>query len=144
MKQTIAQLSNKLDQAFPTGPLAMAVFRIGFALMILCEIIQLCYFRAYLFAGTNMASAALPVLLLYGFCAGMLLLGWQTSLAAIGTYACTVVLLGFGGLGWEDFEYHADTFYLAGSLFLLFAPSARALAVDRAAHRRTAPRAPVS
>jgi len=115
-------------------PLSIALFRIVFSLGLLGEVLQLVHFRHLLFDEVPFAQPSRissgPILLLWAIALIFLAAGFFTRQAAIANYILAVIILGFTVSKW-GFGYHADSYYLAGSLFLSFAPAERALSIDR-------------
>jgi hypothetical protein len=111
----------------------LAVFRIAFCLALAGEVAQMFRFRHLLFDTIPFFEPIrIPVgaiLLVWGAALAALALGIDVRRAAAFNYAFTVILLGFG-VRTGGYSYHADSFYLVGSLLLVLLPCDRVLSVD--------------
>lgn len=128
-------LSNAIRRLIEKGEhsVPLAAFRIVFSLALLGEAFQLLRFR-------NLFFDSIPYMEPSRLSAGMLLIFWLIALvcllvgfrtreAAVASYVMAVVVLGVSAVK-SGFGYHADSFYIAGSLFLVIAPAGRTLSVD--------------
>ena len=122
-----AQLQRKVPA---TG---LALFRIGFALVALQEIVFLFHFRHLIFDPVPYLDRASPVLhvllLVWMAVAACLALGWYTRRAAFVNYVFWVVFVIFTPM-WQDFDGGFDQLMTGSSLLLIFLPSERALSLD--------------
>lgn len=120
-----------------------AVFRIVFGVSLFLEIVQLFPARRLVFGGDPLAESSsihpAPLLLFWGLAVASFILGYHTRAAAIMNYSCAVVVLGFS-IPSTGFSYHADCYYLAGSLAAILLPIGSALSVDALLLRRPIPR----
>lgn len=123
-------------------PLSLALFRIFFSLVLLSEVVFLFKYRRLLF---DLAPFATPsrlnsgsILMFWALSLLSLAAGWRTREAALVNYVLTSVVLGFTAAN-HGFGYHADSFYIAGSFFLLVAPVGRVLSVDAYRNKRPEP-----
>lgn len=107
--------------------LPLALFRITYSLALAGEVMQAIIYREFLFGDGGFRPG--PLLLIHLCSLAALLLGWKVRYAAIVNYICTVMFLGFGVRDGGT-PYHADGLYIAGALFLLFAPTSEALALQ--------------
>jgi hypothetical protein len=121
--------------------LGLAVFRISFSLVLLAEVVQLLRFRHLIFDPVPFLEpiriSVGALLVLWALSLVALALGILTRPAALVSYAFAVIVLGFS-VG-HGYSYHADTFYLLGSLLLVFMPCDRVLSL--AGWRRAPPAA---
>lgn len=122
-----AQLTQKVPA---TG---LALFRIGFALVALQEIVFLFYFRHLIFDPVPYLDRASPVLhvllLVWMAVAVCLALGWHTRRAAFVNYLFWVTFVIFTPM-WQDFDGGFDQLMTGSSLLLIFLPAERALSLD--------------
>jgi len=125
-------LQHALEKQVPATGLAM--FRIGYGLVALQEILFLIYFRPLIFddlpyidQGPAMIAFFLP---LWSFAALGLTLGWHTRLSAVVNYLFWVLFTAFTSM-WRDFDGGFDQMMISSGLLLIFLPSERALSLDR-------------
>ena len=118
-------------QAPATG---LGLFRIGFGLVALQEIIFLFYFRHLIFDPVPYLDRASPVLhvvlLAWMAVAVCLAMGWHTRRAAVANYLFWVVFVVFTPM-WQDFDGGFDQLMTGSSFLLMFLPSERAFSLDR-------------
>ncbi|WJH35872.1 DCC1-like thiol-disulfide oxidoreductase family protein [Paenibacillus sp. CC-CFT747] len=126
-----------LDTRVPALPLAL--FRIGFSVVMIIEIEQMYRFRRLLFDPLPyMIESTIPsgpLLLIWLAAVLFLLAGYRTRLAAVVHYVMAVIVLGFGALPHGE-DWQGDSLILTLSLLLLFMPSDRVLSVERLMERR--------
>lgn len=122
-----AQLNRKVSA---TG---LGLFRIGFALVALQEILFLFYFRHLIFDPVPYLDRASPVLhvflLVWLGVVACLALGYHTRRVAVANYLFWVVFVVFTPM-WQDFDGGFDQLMTASSFLLIFLPSERALSLD--------------
>lgn len=111
----------------------LGLFRIGFGLVALQEIVFLFYFRHLIFDPVPYLDRASPVLhvflLLWMGVALCLTLGYHTRRAAVINYFLWVVFIIFTPM-WQDFDGGFDQLMTASSFLLIFLPSERGLSLD--------------
>jgi len=125
-------LQRGLERRVPaTG---LGVFRIGYGLVALQEILFLIYFRPlifdplpYLDQGPAMIALFLP---LWALAALGLTLGWHTRLSAVANYLFWMLFTAFTSM-WRDFDGGFDQLMISSGLLLIFLPSEKALSLDR-------------
>jgi len=118
-------------QAPATG---LGVFRIGYGLVALQEILFLIYFRPLIFdelpyidQGPAMIAFFLPV---WALAALGLTLGWHTRLCASANYLFWMLFTAFTPM-WRDFDGGFDQLMISSGLLVIFLPSERSLSLDR-------------
>jgi len=129
----------------PRSATGLAAFRVMYSLTLLCEVLQLFYFRHLVFDAT-------PYLSVGGFSLGPVFGVWVLSILCLAlglfTRQATIVnfvmtLLTFSITSY--WEYHIDYIYTGVGFFLLFLPVEQTLSIDawwarrRAVKDRTAP-----
>jgi predicted DCC family thiol-disulfide oxidoreductase YuxK len=128
LKAIQAQLNHKVAG---TG---LGLFRIGFALVALQEILFLFYFRHLIFDPVPYLDRASPVLhvflLVWLGVVACLALGYHTRRVAVANYLFWVVFVVFTPM-WQDFDGGFDQLMTASSFLLIFLPSERALSLDQ-------------
>lgn len=130
-------VDRKLARVVPAGEpihsIGLAMFRISFALVLLAEVAQMFRFRHLIFDPIPFVDpiriSVGGILFVWAVALVLLAFGFKTTFAAIANYAFAVMILGFS-VARGGYTYHADSFYLVGSLMLMFLPSARVLSVD--------------
>ncbi|UQZ36843.1 hypothetical protein C2I18_26920 [Paenibacillus sp. PK3_47] len=131
------KLYDRKEPAFP-----LALFRIGFSLVFMLELIQMMIFRDLIFQKDSLA-ATVPLFLTFLFVLWMLalfllLIGYRTRIAAIVNYAISVYILGFVAVN-ETNNWQVDSLFLTGSFLLLFMPVSACVSVESLMeHRRQA------
>ncbi|MDD1650695.1 MAG: DCC1-like thiol-disulfide oxidoreductase family protein [Methylococcaceae bacterium] len=122
---------SRLNRMVPATGLGL--FRIGFGLVALQEIIFLFYFRHLIFDPVPYLDRASPVLhvflLIWMVMLACLVLGYQTRRVAVANYVFWVVFVVFTPM-WQDFDGGFDQLMTASSFLLIFLPSERALSLD--------------
>ncbi|MGH8594322.1 MAG: DCC1-like thiol-disulfide oxidoreductase family protein, partial [Gammaproteobacteria bacterium] len=112
----------------------LAVFRIGFGLVILQEVVFLYWFRHLIFDPVPYVDMASPIIhfLLLGWAmvAVFLVLGYRTRFAAVVNYLLWVVFVVFTPM-WRDFDGGFDQLMVGSSFLLMFLPAERALSLDK-------------
>jgi len=114
-----------------TSGIALGLFRIGLASVMLGEAAQLAFFYDLVFLPLGERQLDVePWLLLVLWTVALLFLiaGFFTRYAALANYLCVVSLLS----GFKEFEYHIDYIYVSTSLLLVFAPIGARLSLDSA------------
>ncbi len=109
----------------------LAVFRIAYSLVLLCEISQMFYFRHLIFDNIPYIS---PSEIEFGIPIGIwmisvlfLTFGFYTRFNAIINYLMTVILMST----MKHFEYHVFYAYAGINFFLIFMPISKCLSLDR-------------
>ncbi|WP_150274923.1 DCC1-like thiol-disulfide oxidoreductase family protein [Paenibacillus tepidiphilus] len=129
-----AKLYDRKEPAFP-----LALFRIGFALVFILEVLQMIIFRDLIFQQDSLAAEApafLSVLFaLWLIALVLLLIGALTRPAAIVNYAISVYILGFVAVN-EANNWQVDSLFLTGSFLLLFMPVSVCVSVESLMERR--------
>jgi predicted DCC family thiol-disulfide oxidoreductase YuxK len=132
--------TNLYDKKVPTLPLA--IFRIGYALLLGLEIIQMMLFRDLIFLKDSLASRHdlfLTILfVLWAMALAMILAGVRMRIAAVVNYCICVYILGFVTVN-EANNWQVDSLFLTGAFLLLFLPAASSLSMESLMeHRRQA------
>jgi len=113
--------------------IGLGVFRIGFSLVILQEILFLFYFRHLIFDPVPFFDRASPILhfllLVWAAIAVCLVLGYHTRRAAVANYMFWVTFVVFTPM-WQDFDGGFDQLMTGSSFLLIFLPTERALSLD--------------
>ena len=111
----------------------LGLFRIGFALVALQEVVFLFYFRHLIFDPVPYLDRASPVLhvllLVWMVLLVCLALGYHTRRVAVANYLFWVVFVVFTPM-WQDFDGGFDQLMTGSSFLLIFLPSERAVALD--------------
>ncbi|CAH9017958.1 DCC1-like thiol-disulfide oxidoreductase family protein [Candidatus Nitrosacidococcus sp. I8] len=111
----------------------LAVFRIFLGLVIFQEVAFLYYFRSLIFDPTPNVEIASPTihlfLLLWGFAALFLILGYRTRFAAGVNYFFWVIFTIFTPM-WRNFDGGFDQLMIGTGFLLLFLPAERGLSLD--------------
>ncbi|MGH8590782.1 MAG: DCC1-like thiol-disulfide oxidoreductase family protein, partial [Gammaproteobacteria bacterium] len=112
----------------------LAVFRIGFGLVVLQEVVFLYWFRHLIFDPVPYVDMASPVIhfLLLGWAvvAVFLVMGYHTRFAAVVNYLLWIVFVVFTPM-WQDFDGGFDQLMIGSSFLLMFLPTERALSLDK-------------
>ncbi len=112
----------------------LAVFRIGFGLVVFQEVLFLYWFRHLIFDPDPYIDPASPIIhyLLLGWAvvALFLVLGYRTRFAAVVNYLLWIVFVVFTPM-WQDFDGGFDQLMTGSSFLLMFLPTERALSLDR-------------
>ncbi len=121
---------NKLYNKQISG-LGLAVFRICFCIVMLCEIIQMYYFRHLIYDKIPYIehaeiNFAIP-LVIWAISIILMILGLFTRTATIINYLFTLVLIG----SIQSYEYHMFYAYVGMSFIMIFLPISRNLSLDR-------------
>jgi predicted DCC family thiol-disulfide oxidoreductase YuxK len=111
--------------------LGLSIFRIAYTLVLLCEVIQLNYFKHLIFDKIPFLEPAeidfgIP-LKIWMIAIIFIMLGLFTRLATIINYLMTIILLGTI----NTYEYHMFYAYLGMNFLLMFLPISRNLSLDR-------------
>ena len=130
-RKLLALIGEGLERKVPaTG---VGVFRIGYGLVALQEVLFLFYFRHLIFDPVPYLDRASPILhfflLVWMGVAGCLVLGLHTRKAALANYAFWVVFVVFTPM-WQDFDGGFDQLMTGTAFLLIFLPSERALSLD--------------
>ena len=108
----------------------LGVFRIAYSIVMLCEVIQLHYFRHLIFDKIPyVAPGEVDFgygLICWGIAVVFMIFGWYTRYASILNYLFTLTFLGTIG----TYEYHMFYAYLGTNAILMFIPLDRALSID--------------
>ena len=108
----------------------LGLFRIGYALVALQEILFLFYFRHLIFDPVPYLDRASPVLHVFLIAwmavAACLALGYHTRRAAVVNYLFWIAFVVFTPM-WQDFDGGFDQLMTAMGFLLIFLPSERAL-----------------
>jgi len=109
----------------------LAVFRIAYCLVLLCEISQLMYFRALIFDKIPYIEPAeidfaIPISIWF-FSVLFLLFGAFTRFFAIINYLMGLILIG----SIQSYEYHVFYAYMAINFLLIFIPVSKCFSLDR-------------
>lgn len=116
------------DRQLP--PIGLALFRIVYSLVLLCEVGQLFHLRHLIFDPVPYLqlpdASYTPALAFWLVVVVCLLLGWQTRAAAWANYAFTLYTFA----AFHQFEYHIDFIYAGVNLLLPFLPVSECLSVD--------------
>lgn len=109
----------------------LAVFRIAYTLILLCEIVQLFYFKELIFDNTPFIEEAainyaIP-LGLWFIVVLFILFGFRTRFFTIINYILGLVLIGT----LEYFEYHVFYAYMGINFLIIFMPVNKTLSIDR-------------
>ncbi|GAB6067419.1 hypothetical protein JCM13664_07370 [Methylothermus subterraneus] len=111
----------------------LGIFRIGYGLVALQEIVFLYYFRHLIFDQTpylDPGPALIPLFLtVWAIAALGLTVGLHTRLCALINYLFWVVFTNFTPM-WRDFDGGFDQLMISSGLLLVFLPSWRALSLD--------------
>ncbi len=112
----------------------LGVFRIGFGLVLLQEVVFLYWFRHLIFDPVPYVEQASPIIhyLLLGWAvvAYFLVLGYRTRCAAVVNYFLWIVFVVFTPM-WQDFDGGFDQLMVGSSFLLMFLPTERALSLDK-------------
>lgn len=111
-------------------PIGLAVFRTAYAVVLLCEVIQLFYFKDLVYpqAPVGVYADFNPTLVFIFWIPTLLLLaiGLWTRVACLVNYIFSVVLFSSA----TNFEYHIFYSYVAVAFLLMFIPVGRVLSID--------------
>ncbi|WP_151736817.1 DCC1-like thiol-disulfide oxidoreductase family protein [Paenibacillus tengchongensis] len=129
-----AKLYDRKEPAFP-----LALFRMGFSLLFILEVLQMMYFRDLIFQQDSLAAEApafLSVLFaLWLIALVLLLIGALTRPAAIVNYAISVYMLGFVTVN-EANNWQVDSLFLTGAFLIMFMPVSACISVESLMERR--------
>ena len=132
LQRLIRFFEQQLTRKVPATGLAL--FRIGFSLVALQEVLFLFYFRHLIFDPTPYLDRASPVLhaviLAWAAVLIALLLGYRTRQAALANYLLWITFVVFTPL-WQDFDGGFDQLMTGSSLLLVFLPSERRFSLDQ-------------
>lgn len=111
--------------------LGLSIFRICFSLVLLCEIIQMYYFRHLIydkipFIEQAEVNFAIP-LVIWAIAVIFMILGFFTRTATIINYLFALVLIG----SIKTYEYHMFYAYMGMSFLMIFLPISKNLSLDR-------------
>jgi predicted DCC family thiol-disulfide oxidoreductase YuxK len=129
MKRIAKFLKNSFDKSIDgTG---LAVFRMAYSFVLLCEITQMFYFKELIFDKIPFIDKAeinfgIPIAIWF-FSVFLLLFGLFTRFATIINYLLGLILIG----SITTFEYHVFYAYMGINFLLLFMPVSRCLSLDR-------------
>lgn len=128
------RLYDRKEPAFP-----LALFRIGYSLAFMLEVLQILWFRDLIFQKDSLA-ANVPVFLtilfvLWLLALFLLLIGFLTRPAAFVNYGISVYILGFVTVN-EANNWQVDSLFLTGAFLLLFMPVSACLSVQSLMERR--------
>ncbi|MNB87976.1 hypothetical protein D3C75_349820 [compost metagenome] len=134
LKKIKEKLYDRKEQAFP-----LAVFRIGFSLVMILELLQMMTLRDLIFQKDSLA-ATVPAFLsalfvLWMIALFLLLIGYLTRPAAIVNYAISVYLLGFVVVN-EANNWQVDSLFLTGAFLLMFMPVSACVSIESLMERR--------
>ena len=109
----------------------LALFRIFYAIVLLCEIAQLYYFRHLIFDNVPYLDSAeidfsIPIAIWFVVVV-FLLLGFLTRFVTVLNYMLTLILLG----SISQFEYHVFYAYLGLNFLMIFIPVSNNFSIDR-------------
>ena len=109
----------------------LAVFRIFYSCVLLCEIAQIFYFRHLIYDKIPYVSVSeinfiIPITL-WGIVVVFFMFGLFTKFTSILNYLLTLILVG----SLESFEYHVFYAYLGINFLIIFFPMGRCLSLDR-------------
>jgi predicted DCC family thiol-disulfide oxidoreductase YuxK len=109
----------------------LAIFRIVYNVVLLCEIVQLYYFRHLIFDKIPYLSPAeidfsVPIII-WAFSVIALILGVFTRFFSILNYILSLILIGTI----HTFEYHVFYSYIGINFIMIFMPISKCLSVDR-------------
>ena len=129
MKKITKFLKNSFDKSI-SGK-GLAVFRITYSLVLLCEIAQMFYFKELIFDKIPFIDKAeinfgIPIAIWF-VSVLMLVFGLFTRVATIVNYILSLILIG----SITTFEYHVFYAYMGINFLLLFMPVSRCLSLDR-------------
>jgi predicted DCC family thiol-disulfide oxidoreductase YuxK len=109
----------------------LAIFRIAFSLVLLCDVLYLFYFRHLIFDEVPYLIPAevsiWPVFLFWIIAIIFIVLGLFTRIATIINYILTVIIIGTI----TSYEYHMFYTYLTINFLLVFLPISKAISMDR-------------
>lgn len=110
----------------------LAIFRIAYSFILLCEIAHMFYFRHLIFDKVPYIENAE---IEFGFPIGIwfisvffVMIGWKTRMSAIINYLMTIILIG----SINTYEYHIFYIYIIINFLLIFSPVNKVLSIDRA------------
>lgn len=130
-KIIISLIKSGLDKQVTA--IGLGLFRIGFGLVMLQEIIYLLYFNHLIFDDIPFIepnSSLLPVfLLIWGFATAHLIIGRFTRYAAIANYGFWIIFSVLTPM-WQAFNGGFDLLMISSSFLLIFLPSERSLSID--------------
>jgi predicted DCC family thiol-disulfide oxidoreductase YuxK len=109
----------------------LAVFRIAYSIVLLCEIGQMFYFKELIFDKIPFIDKAeinfgIPIAIWF-ISVLMILFGFFTRFATIINYLLSLILIGSIG----SFEYHVFYAYMGINFLLIFMPISQCLSLDR-------------
>lgn len=127
------KITNFLKQSYDkkidgTG---LAVFRIAYSIVLLCEITQMFYFKELIFDKVPFIDKAeinfgIPIAIWF-ISVIMILFGFFTRFAAAVNYLVSLILIG----SISNFEYHVFYAYMGINFLLIFMPVSQCLSLDR-------------
>ncbi|KIC03418.1 hypothetical protein OA88_03340 [Flavobacterium sp. JRM] len=128
---------NKINKFFKTSfdkkidGTGLAIFRIAYCLVLLCEISQLMYFRSLIFDKIPFIRPAeidfaIPISIWF-ICVLFLLFGTFTRFFSILNYLVGLILVG----SMHSFEYHVFYAYMSINFLLIFIPISQCFSIDR-------------
>lgn len=109
----------------------LAIFRICYSTILLCEILQMFYFRHLIFdeipyLNLPEISSAIPIII-WAISVAFVLFGLFTKTATIINYLMSLILIGTI----NTFEYHVFYAYMGINFLLMFMPINQCLSLDR-------------
>jgi predicted DCC family thiol-disulfide oxidoreductase YuxK len=109
----------------------LAIFRIVYSIILICEILQLYYFRHLIFDNIPFIEVteinfAIPILI-WLLSVLFVLFGFYTKFFAFINYLMGLILVG----SIKSFEYHVFYAYMGINFFLIFMPVSKCLSFDR-------------
>lgn len=109
----------------------LAIFRIAYSIILLCEIMQMFYFRHLIFDKIPYIelpeiSSAIPILI-WAVSVVFIMVGLFTRTATIINYIMSLVLIGTI----NTYEYHVFYAYMGINFLLMFMPISQCLSIDR-------------
>lgn len=128
------KLYDRMEPAFP-----LALFRIGFSLVLILELLQMMTLRDLIFQKDSLAATVPPFLttlfVLWIIALVLLFIGYLTRPAAIVNYVISVYLLGFVVVN-EANNWQVDSLFLTGAFLLMFMPVSACVSVESLMERR--------
>lgn len=120
----------------PISPAPLALYRIAFAVVVLCELLQIVHRRDLIFLPDPLHGTIPPttIALLWVWFAAVLFqaVGFLTPLSALVNYRCIVHFMRPDA----PFSYHADMLYVPAALLLIVLPTYRVWSIDAVLVRR--------
>lgn len=129
MKNIITFLNNSFDKQIDgTG---LAIFRMAYSVVLLCEIMQMYYFKELIFDKIPFIDSAeinfgIPIGIWF-ISVVFILFGAFTKTAAFVNYLLSLILIG----SINSFEYHVFYAYMGINFFMIFMPVSQCLSIDR-------------